>query len=232
MTTTTAWTDDELDHIEHAEELDIASLRRDGRLSSRRTIWVVRVGNGIYVRSVYGPDSDWYRGTRARQEGRIEAGGVTKDVTFVDADEEINDAVDSAYRRRYGHYAAYIVQAITSDEASSTTLQLVPRRVFDPPVSGGRVRPPVIKNTQPTGEPCFPQTRTPPHPQPNRSPRRRSNGAKSTRVTSLSPSPYRAPTAACCTNTSAATPTTSVPEPTGDTLWLASNSSWSWGWPS
>ncbi|MGW3417363.1 DUF2255 family protein [Streptomyces phaeochromogenes] len=127
MTSTSAWTSQELDRIEHAEELEIASARRSGELGSRRTIWVVRVGDGIYVRSVNGPGSDWYRGTRARQEGRIQAGGVEKDVTIIDAGGEVNDAVDSAYRTKYGHYAAYIVKAITSPEASSTTMRLEPR---------------------------------------------------------------------------------------------------------
>ncbi|MET9070571.1 DUF2255 family protein [Streptomyces sp. NPDC004232] len=127
MTTTTTWTDDELDSIGHAEELEIASLRRDGNLSSQRTIWVVRLGDDIYVRSVNGPRSDWYRSTRVRREGRIQAGGATRNVAFVDADEEINEAVDAAYRTKYGHYAASIIQAITSPEASSTTMQLVPR---------------------------------------------------------------------------------------------------------
>ncbi|MFF5010075.1 DUF2255 family protein [Streptomyces phaeochromogenes] len=127
MTSTSAWTSQELDSIERAEELEIASLRRSGELGSRRTVWVVRVGDGIYVRSVNGPGSDWYRGTRARQEGRIQAGGVGKDVTIIDAGDEVNDAVDTAYRTKYGHYAAYIVKAITSPEASSTTMRLEPR---------------------------------------------------------------------------------------------------------
>ena len=127
--TTSAWTSQELDSIEHAEELEIASLRHDGELGSRRTIWVVRVGDGIYVRSVNGPGSDWYRGTRARQEGRIQAGGVSKEVTIIDAaaDNTVNDAVDGAYRAKYGHYAAYIIKAITSPEAASTTMRLEPR---------------------------------------------------------------------------------------------------------
>jgi hypothetical protein len=32
-----------------------------------------------------------------RHEGRIRAGGVDKDVTFVDADPKLNDQIDAAY---------------------------------------------------------------------------------------------------------------------------------------
>jgi hypothetical protein len=126
MTTTPTWTSQELGSIEHAEELEIASLRHSGSLGSRRTIWVVRVGDDIYVRSVNGPGSDWYRSTRTRQEGHVRAGGVEKDVTFVDADDRTDDPVDAAYRAKYGHYAAHIIKAITSPEARSTTLRLLP----------------------------------------------------------------------------------------------------------
>ncbi|MFI6492957.1 DUF2255 family protein [Streptomyces sp. NPDC050564] len=92
---------------------------------SRRTIWVVRVGDDIDVRSVNGPTSDWYRGTRARQEGHVQAGAVGRDVTLVDVDEEINDAVDAAYRAKYGHYASYIIKAITSPKGFAELLRTV-----------------------------------------------------------------------------------------------------------
>jgi hypothetical protein len=49
----TTWKSDELKRIETAEELKIASLRRDGTLRNLVTIWVARLGNDLYVRSVY-----------------------------------------------------------------------------------------------------------------------------------------------------------------------------------
>jgi hypothetical protein len=72
----TAWTADEPDKAGTAEELEIASLGPDGALSSVRTIWVVSLGDDLYVRSVNGPDSAWYRGATHRHEGHIRAGGV------------------------------------------------------------------------------------------------------------------------------------------------------------
>jgi hypothetical protein len=78
-----AWTSDELTKFGTAEELQIASLRRDGTLRNPVTVWVIRHGDDLYVRSVNGRTAAWFRGTQARHEGHIRAGGVDKDVTFV-----------------------------------------------------------------------------------------------------------------------------------------------------
>ena len=121
------WTSDELTKIGTAEELEIASLRRDGTLRNPVTIWVVRHGDGLYVRSVNGRTAAWFRGTQVRHEGHIQAGGVDKDVTFVDADPAINDQIDAAYRTKYRRYAASIISSIASPEARSATIKLVPR---------------------------------------------------------------------------------------------------------
>ena len=92
------WTSDELNRIGGADELKITSLRRDGTLRNPVIIWIVRVGDDIYVRSAYGPTVAWLRGTKVRHEGRIIAGGVEKDVAFQDADAAVNDQIDDAYR--------------------------------------------------------------------------------------------------------------------------------------
>ncbi len=74
------WTSDELTKIGTAEELQIASLRDDGTLRNPVTIWVVRVGDDLYVRCVNGRTGAWFRGTQTRHAGRVRAGGVEKDV--------------------------------------------------------------------------------------------------------------------------------------------------------
>jgi hypothetical protein len=122
----TTWTSDELNTIGTAEELDIASLRSDGTLRKARTIWVVRVGDDLYVRSVNGRTSDWFRGVQSRHEGHIRAGGIERDVTLIE-DDAVNEQIDAAYRRKYHRYAASILDHITSAEARSATLKLVPR---------------------------------------------------------------------------------------------------------
>jgi len=123
----TSWASDELSKVGAAEELQIAALRRDGTLREPVTIWVVRNGDDLYVRSDNGPTAAWFRGAQVRQEGRIRAGGVERDVAFVDADHMLDDRIDAQYRTKYGRYAAYIIDSITSPQARSTTLKLVPR---------------------------------------------------------------------------------------------------------
>jgi hypothetical protein len=91
------------------------------------TIWTVRHGDDVYVRSVYGRTSAWFRGTQDRHEGHIRAGGVDKDVLFLEADDEVNDKLDAAYRTKYHRYSARFVDPVVSLEARAATIKLVPR---------------------------------------------------------------------------------------------------------
>jgi hypothetical protein len=79
------WSETELNAIGGAEELQVASQRRDGTLRPYVTVWVVRAGDGIYVRSAYGSTNPWFRRAKASGTGRIRARGVEHDVTFEDA---------------------------------------------------------------------------------------------------------------------------------------------------
>jgi hypothetical protein len=123
----TGWTSDELTRIGTAQELQIASARPNGTLRNPRTIWVVRVGDDLYVRSMYGRAGGWFPATQARHQGHIKAGGVDKDVTFADADPDLNDQIDAAYRDKYRRYGERIVGGVVNPEARAATIKLVPR---------------------------------------------------------------------------------------------------------
>jgi len=122
----TAWTNEELTRIGAAEELQIASARSDGTLRSPVTIWVVRNGDDLFVRAVRGRGG-WFRGSLASHEGHIRAGGVSRDVAFVEPDPGVADALDAAYRSKYRRYAESIVGSVVTPAARSATLKLVPR---------------------------------------------------------------------------------------------------------
>jgi hypothetical protein len=127
----TAWTSDDLNKIGKAEEIEITTLRRNGTLRSPVTIWVVRLGDNLYVRSVNGRAGAWFRGTQARREGRVQAGGIARDIRFEDADSGLNDEIDAAYRTKYRRYSASIVNSILTPKARSATIKLAPRAPDD-----------------------------------------------------------------------------------------------------
>jgi hypothetical protein len=123
----TAWTSEELEKIGAADELELASARRDGTLRRPVTIWVVRHGDDLSVRSVNGRTSSWFRGTQDRHEGHIGAGGVDKDVRFAEARADVHDAIDAAYHTKYDRYPAAYVDPTVTPEARAATIKLEPR---------------------------------------------------------------------------------------------------------
>jgi hypothetical protein len=123
----TQWTDEELSRIGEAEELQLASARPDGNLRRYVTMWVVRVGDDLYVRSAYGPDNPWYRRAKASGAARILAGGVERDVTFAEATPDVHAAIDAAYHAKYDRYGPEIVGTVVGSEAAGVTIRLVPR---------------------------------------------------------------------------------------------------------
>jgi len=121
------WTNDELTKIGNAEELRIASLRREGTLRKPVIIWVVRVGDELYVRCVNGREGVWFRGVLTRYEGRIWAGGVEKDVKFIEeTDPEINAKIDEVYLTKYQRYPQWVAPMVTP-KVRAATIKMVPR---------------------------------------------------------------------------------------------------------
>ncbi|MEU6251340.1 DUF2255 family protein [Streptomyces sp. NPDC047043] len=121
------WNTETLERIAAAEELEIAPRRGDGSLREPTTIWVVREGDELYVRSWRGTRGTWWNTARTSNAGHITAGGEEADVTFtVESDPALNDRVDAAYRAKYGHYSGY-VKPMIGEQARATTLRLTPQ---------------------------------------------------------------------------------------------------------
>jgi hypothetical protein len=123
----TTWAPDDLRRLDAADELDLAPARADGTLSRYTTIWVVRVGDDLFVRSYRGPGGAWYRTAQASHEGRIRAGGVERDVSLHQPDDTVRSAVDEAYRSKYGRYGDTYVVPMVGDDAAAATFRLTPR---------------------------------------------------------------------------------------------------------
>jgi hypothetical protein len=121
------WASEDLEKIGTSEEIQLSSLRQDGTLRRPVTIWVVRLGNGLYVRAVNGRKGTWFRGTQVRHEGHIRAGRLEQDVGFMDADPALNEQIDEAYRSKYRRYSMRIINTILTPQARDSTLRLLPR---------------------------------------------------------------------------------------------------------
>ena len=122
-----AWSPDELERIGRATELRVASRRSNGSLRPYVTIWVVGVGDELYVRSAHGPTNGWYRRAKASGAGRIRAGGVERDVSFEEPARAVARAVTAAYHAKYDRYGPAIVGTVVSPEAEQLTLRIAPR---------------------------------------------------------------------------------------------------------
>ena len=121
------WTPDELAGIARADELGLASRRPDRSLRPFITMWVVRSGDDLYVRSARGRDNSWFQRTLASGEGRIRAGRLERDVAFEEPGPAVDAQLDRAYHAKYDRYGPGMVGTVVSPEAARSTLRLLPR---------------------------------------------------------------------------------------------------------
>jgi hypothetical protein len=120
------WSDHDLRRFAGSTELQLASRRVDGTLRPYTTMWLVRVGDDLYVRSAGGPERPWYQHAISSGTGRIQAGGIEADVTFGQTASDAHEAIDAAYRAKYDRYGPRIVGSVVGPDAHRVTIQLVP----------------------------------------------------------------------------------------------------------
>ena len=124
---TVPWSPDELQRIDRAEELRIATERADGTLRRDVPIWVVSAGGQVYVRTWYRRDDGWFGHAVNSRRARIEIASLEADVAVEDIGDDksgLRARIDAAYRAKYGRYGETTVDRMVSDEAAATTLRL------------------------------------------------------------------------------------------------------------
>jgi hypothetical protein len=123
-----SWTAAQLDEIDTDHELRIASRRPDGSLRSPVTIWMVRVGDDVFVRAAHGTTTRWNRLAHTAGTGHVTVGfGIDHDATFEPADPALNDAITAAYEAKYdGKYPREYIEPVVSADSLPTTLRVIP----------------------------------------------------------------------------------------------------------
>jgi hypothetical protein len=122
---TVGWKPQILSEIGDREEIRISSERTGGGYNRWTPVWVVRVGDDLYVRSGFGKNGFWYRHATGSQ-AYVDAEGVQYKVSLIlDRDPVSIGAVDEAYRQKYS--ADPSLPLLLSDRARSTTSRLIPQ---------------------------------------------------------------------------------------------------------
>jgi deazaflavin-dependent oxidoreductase (nitroreductase family) len=118
-------TADALGHLADVEEIGIGFQRPDGSTGST-PVWVVRAGDDVFVRSMYGTRGGWYRRLRANPDGEVRDGAHTHPVRAEPvADAATLEEVTRAYATKYAD--SPYGQPLLSEEAAGATLKLEPR---------------------------------------------------------------------------------------------------------
>jgi hypothetical protein len=122
-----SFTPQELDTIGASDELQVSSRRVNGTMRPFVTIWGVRDGDDLYIRSAHGATNGWFRRAMASGHGQNRAGGIVKRVAFQPVgDEATNERIDAAYHRKYDRYGAKIVGTVVGPNVREVTVRLLP----------------------------------------------------------------------------------------------------------
>jgi hypothetical protein len=117
--------DNPLKHLADVEEIVIGFQRPDGSTGST-PVWVVQVGDDVFVRSMRGPKGGWYRWLRANPDGEVRDDGHVHPVRAEPVEDPATlDAVTRAYATKYA--GSPYLQPFLDEESVRATLRLKPR---------------------------------------------------------------------------------------------------------
>jgi hypothetical protein len=119
-----SWSAEQLQQIDSSRELQIATVRNDGTLHTWVSIWVVRVGDDVYVRTWYRRDTGWFGRAVSQRRARIRVPALETEVAIEDMGDstaELQSKVNAAYRTKYGLVGH---RSMVTDDAVATTLRL------------------------------------------------------------------------------------------------------------
>ena len=122
---TAGWKPKALSEIADQDEIRISSEGKGGGYNRSTPVWVVRVGDDLYVRSGFGTNGFWYRHATESQ-AYVDAAGVRYKVNLnLRTDPVSIAAVDEAYQQKYA--ADPSLPLLLTDQARSTTSRLIPQ---------------------------------------------------------------------------------------------------------
>ena len=117
---------DDLKRIDETDDLHISPFREDGKTYGTPTwIWAVVADGNLYVRAYNGVNSRWYKSAMQQKAGCIHAAGMIKEVIFESTQEDINNAIDNAYKKKYS--SSPYLSPMISNRARAATVKIIPK---------------------------------------------------------------------------------------------------------
>jgi hypothetical protein len=123
----TTWTRDELNKIAAAQELELAPIRRNGTARNPVVIWIVRLGDDLYVRCVTGAAPPGSAAPRCAT--KVECGPAAwRKTSFLWTPTPTSTTrLTPRTAPSIGRHGATYVNTMVSPEARSATIKPAPR---------------------------------------------------------------------------------------------------------
>lgn len=123
------WAPQEISILERAESVRLEAGPAGSVPLGSVEIGIVTVGDVAFVRAYRGSQSAWYQAIHTYGRGFIHAEGLDRAVTFYSADPLLADAIDAAFRAKYGHHGPHAIALATSAVARHATVAITPESV-------------------------------------------------------------------------------------------------------